>query len=170
MDMWKDITADDLLEGGAENFFSDVQFGGSHQGSAVNLISGVVDVAAFCDTCVSNYVTLSEGEMNAVGSVYTVNEKADEPFDKYPGKQFVVISSTPVLNAPFAANSDKLSAEEITALQAVFTSDAVTNNPEIFATQEKLDAGYKSLFKKTGDERFLVVEDAFFDPIRKLAE
>jgi len=32
------------------------------------------------------------------------------------------------------------------------------------------EIGYKSLFKKTGDERFLVVEDAFFDPIRKLAE
>lgn len=170
MDAWKDITADDLLEGGADNFFSDVQFGGSHQGSAVNLISGVSDVAAFCDTCVSNYVTLSEGEMNVAGSVYTVNEKADEPFDKYPGKQFVVISSTPVLNAPFAANADKLSAEEIAALQAAFTSDAVTNNPEIFATKEKLDAGYKALFKKNGDERFLVVEDSFFDPIRKLAE
>lgn len=170
MDAWKDITADDLLEGGPDNFFSDVQFGGSHQGSAVNLISGAVDVAAFCDACVTNYVTLSEGDMNAVGSVYTVIEKAAEPFDKYPGKQFVVISSTPVINAPFVANSAMLSAEEIAAIQALLTSDEVANNTKIFATKEVIDAGFKGFFKKTKEERFLVVPDSFFDPIRAMAE
>ena len=170
MDTWKNITTDDLLEGGADNFFTDVQFGGSHQGSAVNLISGAVDVAAFCDACVTNYVSLSEGEMNAVGSVYTVNEKADEPFDKYPGKQFVVIASTPVINAPFVANSAMLSSEEIAAIQALLTSDEVAGNTKIFATKEVIDAGFKGFFKKTDKERFLVVPDSFFDPIRAMAE
>jgi phosphonate transport system substrate-binding protein len=167
-EQWKDITADDLLEGGTDNFFADVQFGGSHQGSAVNLISGKADVAAFCDTCVNTYVTLAEGAENTPGAVYKVNADASEPFNQYPGAEFVVISSTPVINAPFVANGTMLSTEEIKKLQDAFTSDAVANNPKIFATKAELDAGYKSLFRKTNAERFLVVEDAFFDPIRAL--
>jgi len=168
MSEWQNLTADDLLEGGPDNFFSDVQFGGSHQGSAVNLLSDKVDVAAFCDTCVSNYVTLVEGTENTAGAVYRVIEGASEPFDKFPGAEFVLISSTPVLNAPFVANGNMLSPEEIQALQATLTSDEVANNPEIFAPKEKTDAGYRALFRKTDAERFLVVEDSFFDPIRAL--
>ncbi len=170
MEMWKDITADDLLEGGSDSFFVDVQFGGSHQGSAVNLISDKVDVAAFCDTCVNNYVTLASGEENVAGAIYKVNEKADEPFDKFPGAEFVVIQSVPVINAPFAANSSTLTAEEIKAIQDLLTSDEVANNTAIFATKEVIDAGFKPFFRKTKEERFLVVPDSFFDPVRKLAE
>lgn len=170
MEMWKDITSDDLLEGGSDSFFLDVQFGGSHQGSAVNLISDKVDVAAFCDSCVNNYVDLTEGELNKAGSVYKVKEGADEPFDKFPGAEFVVISSTPVLNAPFAANMDKIAPEELKALQDAFTSDEVANNTKIFATKADLEAGYKSLFRKTKEERFILVEDSFFDPIREMAK
>lgn len=168
MEQWKDLTADDLLEGGSDNFFADVQFGGSHQGSAVNLISGKVDVAAFCDTCVANYVTLVEGAENEVGAVYRVNDDADEPFDKFAGAEFVLIASVPVLNAPFVTNGNMLTADEIKALQDAFTSDAVANNPQIFAPKEAIDAGYRPLFRKTDAERFLVVEDSFFDPIRAL--
>jgi phosphonate transport system substrate-binding protein len=167
-EQWGSITSDDLLEGGANNFFADVQFGGSHQGSAVNLISGKVDVAAFCDTCVNNYVTLVEGTENTAGAVYRVNDNADEPFDKFPGAEFVLIQAVPVLNAPFVANSSMLTVDEIKALQDALTSDAVANNTKIFATKEVIDAGYKPFFRKTKDERFLVVEDSFFDPIRAL--
>ena len=167
---WKELVADDLLEGGADNFFSDVQFGGSHQGSAVNLISGKSDVAVFCDTCVENYTELSDGEANTVGSTYKVIEKAAEPFDKFAGKEFVLISVTPVLNSPFAANGNTLTAEEIQKLQAALTSDAVANNPKIFATKAEIEAGYKPIFKKTKEERFIVVEDSFFDPIRELSK
>ncbi|MFZ9858578.1 MAG: phosphate/phosphite/phosphonate ABC transporter substrate-binding protein [Roseiflexaceae bacterium] len=170
MNDWKDITADDLLEGGSDSFFTDVQFGGSHQGSAVNLISEKVDVAAFCDACVNNYVTIAEGEENVAGAVYKVNVNADEPFDKFPGKEFVIIQSVPVINAPFAANSSTLTAEEIKAIQDLLTSDEVANNTEIFAPKEVIDAGFKPFFRKTKDERFLVVPDSFFDPVRKLAE
>jgi phosphonate transport system substrate-binding protein len=167
-EQWNGLTAEDLLEGGSENFFADVQFGGSHQGSAVNLLSDKVDVAAFCDTCLANYVTLVEGEANTAGAVYRVNDDADEPFNQYPGAEFVLISSTPVLNAPFVANGNMLSAEEITALQDALTSDEVANNTRIFATEAEVDAGYRALFRKTDAERFLVVDDSFFDPIRAL--
>ena len=167
---WKELTSDDLLEGGADNFFSDVQFGGSHQGSAVNLISGKSDVAAFCDTCVANYVTLVDGIENAAGATYKVIEKAAEPFDKFVGKEFVVISSTPVINGPIAANSGTLTAEEIKKLQDALTSDAVANNLKIFADKASIDAGYKPIFKKTKDERFVAIDDAFYNPVRELSK
>ncbi|MFN5676879.1 MAG: PhnD/SsuA/transferrin family substrate-binding protein, partial [Roseiflexaceae bacterium] len=169
-DKWKELTADDLLEGGADNFFTDVQFGGSHQGSAVNLISGKSDVAAFCDTCVSNYVALVDGTMNVAGSSYKVIEKAAEPFDKFVGKEFVIISSTPVINGPIAANSGTLTAEEIQKLQDALTSDAVANNTKVFADKAAIDAGFKPLFKKTKDERFVVIDDAFYNPVRELSK
>ena len=64
-DKWKDLTAEDLMEGGT--FFKEVLYGDSHQGSAVNLLSGRADVAAFCDTCVGNYIEIAEGEANTKG-------------------------------------------------------------------------------------------------------
>ncbi len=165
---WKNLTTDELIEGGANKFFSEVLFGGSHQGSAVNLLSGKADVAAFCDACVANYVELVSGEANKPGAVYRVLNNAAEPFDKFPGAEFVIIASTPVINAPFVANSSMLTADEIKRLQDVLTSDAVANNPRIFATKAEIDAGFKPLFRKTKDERFLVVDDSFFNPIRAL--
>jgi phosphonate transport system substrate-binding protein len=168
MDEWAGITPEDLLEGGTDNFFADVQFGGSHQGSAVNLISDKVDVAAFCDVCVRNYVSLVEGEANRPGAVYRVNDDAEDPFSQYAGEEFVIISSTPVINAPFVANSNILTAEEIATLQEVLTSDAVANNPRIFATEEVLAEGFIPLFEKEDSAGFLVVDDAFFQPIRDL--
>lgn len=168
MEPWKDITTEDLLEGGPNNFFADVQFGGSHQGAAVNLITGRVDIASFCDVCVNNYVTLIEGTENTVGAVYRVNDNADEPFDKFPGAEFVLIAAVPVLNAPFVANGAMLTADEIQRLRDVLTSDEVANNDKIFATKEVIDAGFRPFFRKTNAERFLVVEDSFFDPIRAM--
>ncbi len=165
---WKNLNTDELIEGGSNRFFSEVQFGGSHQGAAVSLLAGNVDVASFCDACVQNYVELVSGEANRPGAVYRVLNNAAEPFDKFPGAQFVIISSTPVINAPFVANSGMLTAEEIKKLQDVMTSDAVANNPRIFATKAEIDAGFKPLFRKTKDERFIVVDDSFFDPIRAL--
>ncbi|MBO9347410.1 MAG: PhnD/SsuA/transferrin family substrate-binding protein, partial [Chloroflexus sp.] len=156
------------IEGGPNKFFSEVLFGQSHQGAAVNLLSGKVDVAAFCDACVDIYVDLVSGEENKPGAVYRVLDNAPEPFDKFPGAEFVIISSTPVINAPFVANSSMLTADEIKRLQDVLTSDTVANNPRIFATKAEIDAGFKPLFRKTKDERFLAVDDSFFNPIREL--
>jgi phosphonate transport system substrate-binding protein len=168
MEKWQDLDTDALLEGGANNFFADVQFGGSHQGAAVNLITDRVDVASFCDVCVGNYVELVEGTENTPGAVYRVLDNADEPFNNFPGEEFVVIAATPVLNAPFVANGNMLTADEIQRLQDAMISDEVANNPRVFATPAEVEAGFRPLFRKTNAERFLVVEDSFFDPIRAL--
>ena len=54
-----------LIEGGP--FFSEVYFGGSHQGSAINLLSGNADVAAFCDIEVQPYVEMKSGGHERAG-------------------------------------------------------------------------------------------------------
>lgn len=168
MDKYKSLTADDLMQGGKDKFFSDVLFGGSHQGSAVNLLTGKADIAAFCDTCVANYVELSEGSANKPGAVYKVKEGAAEPFNTLTGKEFVLISVTPVLNSPFVVNSKTVSAENQQKLVDAFTSDEVTNNPKIFLPVDSKDSG---LFKqKSGKEHFLKVDDAWFNPIRELSK
>jgi phosphonate transport system substrate-binding protein len=160
---YKDLTAEDLLEGG--NFFSEVLYGGSHQGSAVNLLTDKADVAAFCDTCVSNYVELADGEENTSGSTYKVKADAAEPFNTVPGEEFKLISVTPVLNAPFALNTETVSEEDRQALVDAFTSDEMANNEKVFVPEDAT-----GLFKKTDKEQFLEVEDAWFDPIRELSK
>ncbi|MGM0875822.1 MAG: phosphate/phosphite/phosphonate ABC transporter substrate-binding protein [Bacillota bacterium] len=165
MDKYKDLTAEDLLEGGS--FFSEVLYGGSHQGSAVNLLSDKADVAAFCDFCVNNYVELVDGEHNKQGAVYKVKEDAAEPFNTVLGEEFHVISVTPVLNAPFVVNMDNVSEEDRDALVEMFTSDEIANNQNIFVPEDSEQSG---LFSKKAEERFLQVEDAWFNPIRELTK
>jgi phosphonate transport system substrate-binding protein len=164
-DKWKDLTPEDLMEGGT--FFKDVLYGDSHQGSAVNLLSDRADVAAFCDTCVGNYIEIAEGEANTKGTVYKVKADAAEPFNTVPGEEFTLINVTPVLNAPFAANTDSLSEEDFKKIQELLTSDEISNNAKIFVPESSETAG---LFKKTADEKFVVAEDSWFDPIRELSK
>lgn len=163
-DDYAELVEEDLMEGGA--LFSQVLFGGSHQGSAVNLLNGSADVAAFCDGCVENYVEVSEGEENTVGAVYKVKDDAAEPFNAVTGSEFTLMSVTPVLNAPFVANMDVLGQEDFDSLKEVFTSDEVTNNEQIFVPE---DSGNPGLFFKSDKEKFLEVEDSWFDPIRELS-
>ena len=111
-DKWKNLTADDLMEGGSDKFFSEVMYGGSHQGSAVNLLTNKSDVAAFCDTVLVNYVDAEDGEFNGVGTTYKVKDDATEPFNTLKGKEFVAIASTPVLNSPFVLNTEVISDED----------------------------------------------------------
>jgi phosphonate transport system substrate-binding protein len=164
-DKWKSITADNLIEGGKDQFFSEVLFGGSHQGSAVNLLTGKADVAAFCDTELAPYMNLVSGEENKAGAVYEVKSDASAPFDTMKGKQCVVIKSTPVLNGPFAYNAKTLSPDDVKNIQDLFTSSEVTNNAQIFV---KKDSGLVGMFKKTDKECFVLVEDAWFNPIREM--
>lgn len=164
-DQWKNIKVDDLVEGGGNKFFSQVLFGGSHQGSAVNLLTGKADVAAFCDTELAAYAQLASGDENKTGAVYAVKANASAPFDSIRGKQFIIIKSTPVLNGPFAYNSKTLSADDTKKIQDLFTSDEVTNNPQIFVTA---NSGKVGMFKKTKQERFVLVEDKWFNPIREM--
>jgi phosphonate transport system substrate-binding protein len=162
---YKDLTSEDLLEGGG--LFKEVMFGDSHQGSAVNLLSNRAEAAAFCDTCVANYVELAEGEENTAGAVYKVKADAAEPFNTVAGKEFTLISVTPVLNAPFVANTDAISEEDFKAIQEKLTSEEIANNESIFLPEGSEQSG---LFEKTDKEQFVIAEDSWFDPIRELSK
>ena len=163
----QNLTEDDLIEGGEDMLFSQVLFGGSHQGSAFNLLSGKADVAAFSDTEIAPYAACVDGEENTAGATYAINADASAPFDTVTGKEFVIIQSTPVLNEPFAYNSDALDPVDVKAIQDLFTSDEVANNELIFVPADSDGVG---LFEKTDQERFVLVDDSWFDPIRDLSK
>ncbi len=163
----RNLTGDDLVEGGDDKFFSQVLFGGSHQGSAFNLMSGKADVAAFCNTEIAPYADCTEGEANTTGSVYTIKNDATAPFDTVTGEQFVIIQSTPVLNGPFAYNSETLDPKDVKAIQDLFTSDEVANNQLMFVPEGSDNVG---MFEKAANERFVLVEDSWYDPIRELSK
>lgn len=162
---YADLTEEDLMEGGP--LFSQVLFGNSHQGSAVNLLTGNADVAAFCDTCVDEYVEIAEGEENTVGAVYRVKDHAAEPFNSVAGKEFTLMSATPVLNEPFVVNMDVIGQEDFDKIQDLFTSDEFANNEKIFAPE---DSEQTALFTKTDKERLIAVKDEWYDPIRELSK
>ena len=169
-DAWKGLTTDDLVEGGEGKLFSEVLFGGSHQGSAFNLLSGAADVAAFCDTELAPYADLTSGEEEKVGAVYTIKADATAPFDTVTGAAFTIIQSTPVLNGPFAYNADTLSADDVAKIQQRFLAADVAANPDIFITAEGKEAGKVGMFKKTKNECFLLVDDAWYNPIREMGK
>ncbi|KKK40026.1 phosphonate ABC transporter substrate-binding protein [Mesobacillus campisalis] len=162
---YADLTEEDLMESGP--LFSQVLFGNSHQGSAVNLLTGNADVAAFCDTCVEEYVEIAEGEENTAGAVYRVKDNAAEPFHTVTGKEFTLMSAIPVLNEPFVVNMDVLGQEDFDKIQELFTSDEVANNEKIFAPK---DSGQSALFSKSDKERLVAVEDEWYDPIREFSK
>lgn len=167
VDKWKNLKTEDLATGGSDKFFTQVLFGNSHQGSAVNLLSGKADVAAFSDAQLANYIELKEGKENTAGAVYKIKQDAADPFKTLGGKEFTVISNTPVLNDPFVMNKDVLTADEQKKLVDAFTSDEVAKNEKIFIPK---GSEFKGMFKKTGNEKFVKVEDSWYDPIRALSK
>lgn len=157
--------SDELLQPG--DFFSEVLFGNSHMGSAVNLLSGDADAAAFDDVDVDMYLNLVSGEANDIGSVYEVKDDAEAPFDTVRGKQFTIISATPVLNAPFCFNESALPEGDREKIVDYFCSDKVADDGEIFIDPE--DENAVGIFEKDSDKMgFVKVDDAWYDPIRKL--
>ncbi|MGH4118189.1 PhnD/SsuA/transferrin family substrate-binding protein [Clostridium sp.] len=165
-DKWKTLEADNLIEGGSDKFFSEVLFGQSHQGAAANLLTGKAEVAAFCDTVLAPYVEVTTGNANAVGAVYKIKEGASDPFTNLVGKEYVLINSTPVLNGPFAVNTNTLKQEDIDKIRDAFIADSTTNNKKIFYIKGETEG----LIEKKKDTKFVAVEDAWYDPIRKLSE
>ncbi len=159
---WKNLTKQDLAEGGADNFFHQVLFAGSHQLSLVNVLTNRSDLSAVDDLDVLQYVKLTSGTDNTEGAIYTVRKDATAPFNRLAGKQYVIIKSIPVLNTPIEANSAVLSKATLDKITAALTSDEVTNNPKIFAPK-----GSKgSVFVRPC--RFLKVTDAWYNPMRKV--
>jgi len=159
---WKNLTFEDLTQGGDSHFFKQVLFGGSHQLSLVNALTGRADVAAVCDFLVTNYVKLVSGTDNTAGAVYEIKQDAAAPFTSLGGKQFVIIKSIPVLNPPVEVNSAYLSEKTMKEIAKVLTSDEVAHNPKIFAP-----AGVKgSDFQAPA--RFVDVADSWYDPMRKV--
>ncbi|MDU5334506.1 phosphate/phosphite/phosphonate ABC transporter substrate-binding protein [Enterococcus sp.] len=155
--------SDELINEG--KFFDKVLFGGSHQGSAVNLLKGDADAAAFMN--LPQYFDVADGEENKTGMLYQVKDDAEAPFDTVRGEKARVILSTPVLNAPIAANTKVMSQKEIDQVVEALTSKEVAENEDIFAPK---DSDQAALFVKEGDERFLEVQDKFYDPIRELSK
>lgn len=166
-DKWKDLKAEDLMEGGKDKFFSEVLYGGSHQGSAVNVLTEKADVGAFCDTTLINYVDAVDGTFNEVGTTYKVKSDAAEPFNTLTGKEFTAIASIPVLNAPFVMNTEVIGEEDQKKLVEKFTSDEVASDKKVFVEK---DSNTKGFFTKEGNDRFINVEDSWFDPIRDLSK
>jgi len=160
---WQNLTQEDLAEGGPGKLFSAVMFGGSHQGSAFNVLAGRADIAAVCDSCIDNYIELVSGTHNQAGAVYRIKVGAPAPFDQMPGASFVVISSTPVLNAPFVINTNTVRQQDVEAIRNLLVSDEVANNPRVFVPS---GAEFRGFFRQ--GQRFLAVDDAWFNPIREL--
>jgi phosphonate transport system substrate-binding protein len=158
---WKNLTKEDLAQGGPGHFFSQVMFGGSHQLSLVNALTGRSDVSAVCDFLVAAYVNLVSGKDNTAGAVYEIKKDAAAPFTALGGKQFVIIKSIPVLNPPVEVNSAYLTDKTMKAIADVLSSDEVANNPKIFAPTSQ-----SSDFQKPA--RFVKVTDSWYDPMRKV--
>ncbi|HTH14299.1 MAG TPA: PhnD/SsuA/transferrin family substrate-binding protein [Spirochaetia bacterium] len=162
-----DKKVEDLfLEGGASKFFGNVVFGGSHQGSLINVLTGKADAGAVDDIDVDSYVELVSGTANTSGAVYQVKQGAAAPFDTVPaGTKFTVLTAIRVQNAPIAVNTDLFTAKELKAMQDAFLSDEATNNPLIF-----LPKGTKgvSFNKQNGKNHFIAAPDSWWDPIRAM--
>lgn len=160
-----------FLQGGSDQFFSNVVFGQSHQGSIFNVLSGKADVCAVDDVDVDSYFDLVGGTANQPGAVYVTKSDAAAPFDTVPGTSFTVIAAITVRQAPIIVNTDLVPPAMFKALRAAFTSDAAANNPKIFTPKDFKDESgnpYKGLWKKTDKERFIAVESAWYNDIREL--
>lgn len=154
-----------FYEGGEDQFFSEILFGQSHQGSLVNLLSGRADVSAVCDNCVSSYLNSEpvEGEPNEAGATYEVAEDAEAPFSNFAGDRFTVVSSSPVLNEPIAVNQDNLSEETIQSLEDVFTSEELNTDSRIWAEP---DSDSNAILEKEGDSQFVPSTDEWYGQMR----
>ena len=160
-------STDELAQPG---FFSEVLFGNSHPGSAVNLLQGDADVAAFDDIDVDMYLAVPEGERDAVnqpGAIYGVAEGAAQPFDRVQGQEFGIIHSTPVLNGPIVYNADVLPEDMVQKIVDGMTSEDVSTNEQLFAPEDAEGTG--AIWSLGDTSGFIAVDDEWYDPIRNLA-
>jgi len=155
---------DELAEGG--KFFDKVLYGTSHPGSAINLLKGDVDVAAFDDENLLPYLKLTSGSYDKVGSVFTVKDDAEAPFAEFKGKQLVNISVLPVQNGPFVVNTGALSKKDIDGITKRFTTKEFTENKDLFSDGKSKTP---TLWQKKSDKTILLkVDDEWYKPTHKL--
>ena len=150
-------------------FFSQVLFGNSHPGSAVNLLQGDADIAAFDDIDVDMYLdvpTDDRDKANSAGQVYSVKDGAAQPFDRVQGKQFGIIQSTPVLNGPIAVNTAEVPQEMIDKLVKGLTSQETADDELLFAPEDAENTG--AVWNKGDTAGFIKVDNDWYDPIRAL--
>lgn len=160
------LNSDSFATGGSGKFFSEVMFGGNHQGSAFFLVDGKAEVAAFCDIELANYIELKSGTENTVGAVYAIRQNADAPFNtSVRGNEFVLIAVSPVFNGPNVYNPKNLSDTEIKAIRDLFTSAEVTNNRKIFIdTVANPEA--KGLYNIASSKGYVLVSDDWYNAYR----
>lgn len=160
------VSADDLLEGGRDKVFSDVLFGGSHQGAFLNVLQNRADVAAYCNTCVAHYIDFVKGEFSdpKPGDIVRVRQGATAPFDRFEGRENRLIATVPVLNECVAVNGNLLTEDEIAKIREALTSDEAANNPLIFG--DRKDPQNPSFFQR--GQRFVPVEDSWYNPVRSM--
>lgn len=158
------VEAEDLLEGGPNMVFSEVMFGGSHQGSFLNVLTGKADIGAFCNDCIDDYIDVVSGDFAdpTPGDVIRVKSDAPAPFDSVAGKEVVLVATVPVLNECIVANTNLLTDEEFEALVEAYMSDAVTKDKAIFGPD-----GSNAIFEEGSS--FVPVQDEWYDPIRVLS-
>ncbi|MFB9768322.1 phosphate/phosphite/phosphonate ABC transporter substrate-binding protein [Lactiplantibacillus modestisalitolerans] len=148
------------------DFFSKVLYGGSHQGSAVNLLKGDADVAAFDDADLMPYLKATEGSWDKVGSTFTVKDDAEAPFNSLKGKSVVNIAMMPVQQGPWVYNTKTLSKTDQKKIADEFTSKEFANNEKIFS---KPGAKKPSMFPKKSEKTQLIkVTDKWYAPTHKL--
>lgn len=147
-------------------FFSKVLYGTTHPGSAINLLKGDADVAAFDDGDLTPFLKVTEGSYDKVGSTFTVRDDADAPFAEFKGKQLVNLSVLPVQNGPFVVNSGALSKKDIDAITKRFTTKEFTETKGLFSDGK---GKTPTLWQKKSDKTILLkVDDDWYKPTHEL--
>ncbi len=160
-------STDDLAEGGADKFFSNVLLPGSHPGSLYNLVSGDADLAVFADYLTDPFDELVSGTAGETGAVYKIKEGVDTPLDKSGGKSFTVIDSLAVPAVPICVNKAAIDDETREKIIAYMTGDEVAANKKIFPDPNDTET-VSNWSKKTDKVRFVRADDSYYDSFRKM--
>lgn len=155
-------STDDLAQSG--KFFSKVLYGQSHQGSAVNLLKGDADVAAFDDMDLTQYGKF-QNNSDKPGAIFKINNNAPAPFTSVRGKSSVAIAAYKVQDEPLAVNKSKVSQSDINKIIKQLTSKSVTNNKLFFAPA---NAKTRGLFTKVGNTKFVAITDKWYKPTHNI--
>ncbi|MFD1393737.1 phosphate/phosphite/phosphonate ABC transporter substrate-binding protein [Lacticaseibacillus jixianensis] len=148
------------------DFFQKVLYGGSHQGSALNVFKGDVAAAAFDDTDLRPYLDVTHGDYDTPGAVFTVKKNAPEPFTGMAGKAVVAIDVLPVQREPWVLNTQALDKKTQKAIKQMLLSKKFGADDRIFS---KPGAKKAMLIPKATDQtKLLEVNDAWYKPTHEL--